>query len=589
MPALVILAIGAVVLGVVVYLAAHVINAVVGFLRHFTLLWRFLAGHPLDGKHRTNATFWQHPTKALHPTAEKSWWHWRQGCHRSAMRVGGTLGVLLVSAGFVFEITLMVVLLGTILLAGFGYCALRVYLVARKWNHYRQVERPLHHALTPVLGGPPARLAIERDRSSVALHLPATFIGDAGAKQAIELAVKEKLGLDDPEVKWQLRGRKPSVTFGKRYYPPLLVTLDAVMADINSAKWHECLWGIAARDARVITSVDVDAPMTGLSMGTGKGKSTVARNALAQFLYHGGLGVVLDYKMFSQRWALDLPNVLYAKTPAQIHATLMWLEWEVNRRNKIADASADIDGNVTADVGPPIYVVCEELNATQGKLAKYYRQNLKQKGDPARSPACEALDELLFIGRQVKVFVLLIGQRLSVKAVSGSGGGGDARENIGCYLMCDPSPSTFKMIGWDHALPAAAGHRGRIQVVTATAVRETQGVLVTGQEAQKLALAGEPADWSAWALEVPDVPGIEAFPYVQVTGADVPEMAGPLAAVRSLDVTLPDAVEAGLFGHRRYEAVRKQFQRDSDAPSPTGKQGNANTYNAEALRAYAGK
>lgn len=457
--------------------------------------------------------------------------------------------------------------------------------------HYAAYHRPLHHTLTELLGDTPRDLAIAADRSAVSFGVPLHFTGTDKEREAIQRAVVEKVGLDDPEVTWQLRGRKPCVTFGRRYHPPGMVHLADVMADIEAAKWHECVWGIAARDARVITSVDADAPMTGLSMGTGKGKSTVARNALAQFLYHGGLGVVLDYKMFSQRWALDLPNVLYAKTPAQIHATLLWLEGEVKRRNEIADGSADIDGNVTADVGAPIYVVCEELNATQGKLAKYWR-SIREKGDPARSPAAEALDELLFIGRQVKVFVLLIGQRLSVKAVSGSGGGGDARENIGCYLMCDPSPATFKMIGWDHPLPPAAGHRGRIQVVTAMSVRETQGVLVTGQQAQKLAMAGTPTTWRELAETVPDVPGIEGGAYGHVTDLIVPDLLGPdgpLAAVRTLEVTLPEAVEAGLFGRRRYEAVRKQFQRDDDAPSPTGKRGNAHTYDAEALRVYATK
>ena len=56
----------------VLYVVAHAVNKIVRFLRHFTLLWRFLAGHPLDGVHRTNATFWRAPTKALHPTADKS-------------------------------------------------------------------------------------------------------------------------------------------------------------------------------------------------------------------------------------------------------------------------------------------------------------------------------------------------------------------------------------------------------------------------------------------------------------------------------------------------------------------------------------
>ena len=95
--------------GVVLYLFAHVMNKVVKFLRHFAILFRFLAGHPLDGTHRHNGTFWQHPTKALHPTADKSWWHWRPGWHRAAMRLGGLLFVAVVGAGLWFATTLTLI------------------------------------------------------------------------------------------------------------------------------------------------------------------------------------------------------------------------------------------------------------------------------------------------------------------------------------------------------------------------------------------------------------------------------------------------------------------------------------------------
>ena len=49
------------------------------------------------------------------------------------------------------------------------------------------------------------------------------------------------------------------------------------------------------------------------------------------------------------------------------------------------------------------------------------------------------------------------------------------------------------------------------------------------------------------------------------------------------------AVDAGVFGRRSYEAVRKAFQRDSNAPSPVGKRGNAHTYDEDAIHEYASK
>ena len=83
----------------------------------------------------------------------------------------------------------------------------------------------------------------------------------------------------------------------------------------------------------------------------------------------------------------------------------------MDRRNRVADVAADIEGNVNANVGPRIFVVAEELNTTMKKLRAYWRRS-RESGDPVRSPALDALDEVMFTGRQVRVNVLMIGQRL---------------------------------------------------------------------------------------------------------------------------------------------------------------------------------
>ena len=40
---------------------------------------KFLAGHPLNGYHRTNATFTRGATKVLDPRGRAHPWHWRPG------------------------------------------------------------------------------------------------------------------------------------------------------------------------------------------------------------------------------------------------------------------------------------------------------------------------------------------------------------------------------------------------------------------------------------------------------------------------------------------------------------------------------
>ena len=170
-------------------------------------------------------------------------------------------------------------------------------------------------------------------------------------------------------------------------------------------------------------------------MGSGDGKSVTARNAACQLAHHGALIVVLDTKMMSQHWAAGLPNVAYARTPAEMHELAIWLAGEVDRRNKVALYSADVEGKVHANVGPRIVGILEELNITQSVLSAYW----KSIGGKGRSPAVVALDVVSYTGRQVNVNLIYIGQRLSAKAVSG--GSGDARENLGVLLMSNPAAS----------------------------------------------------------------------------------------------------------------------------------------------------
>jgi hypothetical protein len=483
-------------------------------------------------------------------------------------------------------------------------------VVERPWQHYWHVHQPLKTTLTELLDGvPPRKLVIEPDRSKTVVGLHRTFTGDDRLRQAIERAVCDKLDIKDLKPTWDMAGRRPQLTLIRVTPPPDRVTLATrcirdgveatILEHIKAAQWHENIWGVGEYAQLVATSIDTESPHTGLSQPSGAGKSIDGRSSLAQMLHHGAIGVVLDYKKMSQKWAEGLPNVAYCKTPAQIHKMLMWLAGgdkggEIGRRNDVADTSADVEGRVTANVGPPIFVLVEELNATQRALDRYYKKYVRGKGDPLRSPAADALDEGLFIGRQVRVFLYLICQRGSVKAVSGSGGGGDARDNIGVWAMYDPSPATFRMIGWDHELPPATGHKGRKQIVTAQWVKESQNIFMSGAEARALATAGVRGVARSDMPFIPrpdgtvpddpddDRPAIEAGqgPDTRVKGTPGPPPG----------ITLDDAVAAGIFGRRSVGAVKKKFQRDDDAPSPVlaGYPGGpAHRYDELALRDYA--
>jgi hypothetical protein len=545
--------------------------------------WRWFTGNPLGGppghpRHRTNAT-WNRPGKQLLHPIPVIRWHWWRRRRRAAIRSGATLGaVVLAWAAAVSLLWTAVVLFLAIAVAavlGAPWAGRR----ARGWQHHRTYVRPLSAAIRAELGAPPERLAITAARDEVVIGLPPEFTGSPRDREAITRAVTVKVGIESPVTAWALEGRKPQVTLTQP--EPLVgkVTFGDIRAAVEAAEEHEIVMGTGYRGASVVLSVDNDSPHLGLSMGSGDGKSTVAKNMAAQMLFHGALVMVLDIKLISHMWARGLPNVSYAGTPAEIDAAMVWLAKEVKRRNGVVQAGADVNGVVHADVGPRIFVIAEELNATQAVLKDWWNEDMEMKG---RSPGSKALERVMFLGRQVHVNVLQIGQRLSVKA----SGSGDARENLGVLVFSDPTAAAWKMLCPQHVMPPATGHLGRLQVVTRKAVRETQSAFGTGREARDLAMAG------TVAVPRPDMPcvGLPAGVPGQLaigsaTGpdhgfvSDAPPLVplGPVGAV-----TLKEAFAAGLFP--TLEAAQKASQRPG-FPAVIGQRGRAHLYDIGDLAA----
>ena len=241
----------------------------------------------------------------------------------------------------------------------------------------------------------------------------------------------------------------------------------------------------------MIRSLGKAVPHWGLSMPSGDGKSVCAELLAAQMLFHGAVCLILDYKVFSHPWALfAMPNVSYAGTPEKIHLTLLWLKGEATERKRRGLEFIQLDGSFSGDVGPVIFVVAEELNATITELKAYWRA----VGGTGESPAVEALREMLFTGRALKIHFLLIAQKLTVAALGGKDSA--ARENCAGILMGgSASAPSWKMLAEDVERQAKQSVPGRHFVVDHGNVTLCQVAYLNpagraGPEARQLALAG---------------------------------------------------------------------------------------------------
>jgi len=536
---------------------------------------------------RSDATFW-----ADGQVTDHAYWGewqarmWRAAGWKKTLAKAATVTVLAVTGwGMLFHRAGAERALAAACGLAAGAGIIRAVRWREDWRHNRNWVHPLNDALPPGV----TVAGITRDRTRTDLAVDPPVVADDQFKQLVTLIVAAKLDLPLTDLKgdWKLHGKRPRAAITLVPPPPGYVSFADIRAIADKAEEHQIVLGIGRKPGEGIISVDSDSPHIGLSMGSGDGKSVTARNAASQLAHHGALIVVLDTKFVSQHWAAGLPNVAIAREPAEIHELALWLYAEVGRRKRLAFLHADVESVVHANPGPRIVGILEELNATQSELSAYHKEN----GGKGRSPAVEALDKVAFIGRQVGVNLLYIGQRLSAKAVSG--GSGDARENLGVLLMSNPAASTWKMLVGDrHALPPATEAQGRLQVVTAKTVTEVQGAYLTGAQAREYATSGDVAVPPA---DMPCVGGLAPLGTPERAAQNVPDMQaieghGPdLHIVRDSPghpslpprITIREALEEGISGPT-YDAVRKALARARDdglpVPPVIGRRGNAEEY-----------
>ena len=570
----------------------------------------FLSGDPMDGQLRTNAGFFRPPTKALHPRAHASFWHWRPGWHRAAARVGTITLAASLGYGLIWHRTATLVTIAACVVSVIIFIAWRIYRGIRSWaractwdrehpwksagsaavipwQHYVHYRRPLTYGLTADLGAPPSKVAVRLDRSAATIYLPAEFTGSDKGREAVTRAVAAKLALEAPEAAWKLHGRRPRVTYTLTEPPPRYLTWDDVAADIASAKPAELVSGGGKRGAIVKVSLELDSPHFGDAAGTGAGKSQQAAFRMVQCLRRGDIVLILDAKRFSHPWTFKdmdaeyglLPNVAYCRTVTDLHDAMVWLGGELDRRNAVAERTITAKGDVRGDVGPRLWIIAEEMNLAHGALKQYWAE-IRGPDDPKRSPAFAGLGAVSFAGRAVKMHLNVIGQMLRADVL----GGGDVRENIGVRMLARYTQNSWKMQAGDIPMPPPSRVPGRWQQIASGEVTEVQVPYVDMEQARELAVGGLV---TACPPGMPGRAGVMSVPRLALPpGVSDQRIVQGQCEEIATGLTVKEAVAEGIFGQRSIDTARKRVQRAG--LEPAGQRGDGSyTYDRAALFAAA--
>ncbi|MER6405949.1 hypothetical protein ABT269_20925 [Streptomyces viridosporus] len=131
----------------------------------------------------------------------------------------------------------------------------------------------------------------------------------------------------------------------------------------------------------------------------------------------------------------------------------------------------------------------EEINATMKQLARYW-ERIRESGDPKVSPAVDALNEILYMGRQLRMHVLLVAQSATARAL----GGPEVREQFATRILARYSVNAWRMLAPEvHPAPKSTKHHDRAQVVIGGSARKTQVLFFTETEAREWATTGKKA------------------------------------------------------------------------------------------------
>lgn len=403
---------------------------------------------------------------------------------------------------------------------------------------------------------------IERVPGGIRVWLPPWTHWNAGLKRQLVDIVASRLGVDDPVASWRTKGAEPSVTIRARPKVPPTVLWREVTELIAATSDTRPLLGLGVGGRPVYLDLELDSPHLAISAGTGAGKSVLAATVLTQALHRGAVAVVIDVKRHSHRWCYGLPGVAYARDIRDCHDALVAVGEEARRRNVVSD-------DPSADVGPRMIVLVEELNSTITQLGWFW-ESTRAKGDPKTSPAIVALREVLFMGRAVRVNLIAIAQQLSARAI----GGGESRENLGTRALARATDRSWAMLAPQITpIPPRSRIPGRWHVVTGDDVAEVQVAFATDQEARAYARAGVVSQSQPPAIQGPDRE--KRLGHV-APGATPVGLREALPLLPGLEMSLA--------------AIRKARERDPRFPQPLGGVNGAAVYDlAELARWKAGR
>ncbi len=538
------------------------------------LLWRWAVGHHLV-RPRTNYGGLRRATTTASHAHTVTWW----GHASMATRAGVRWLSLAVLAGGLYGYwrhpVATLVILAICLVTGLATLALRLAKIWRRWRHTRQVVHPLATALAPML-----ELSVQETHQ--AIHLPTTYstivdgpIGHISLPDAypaspeqrktVEHLIRSRLPVEI-ETTWQTTRRPMRLQLTASPPPPDKVPWASMLPALDECPKGEVVIGLDKKRQIYRGSFNCDDPHWGMSVGSGRGKSTFLQVTAAQILHQdpNASATIIDPKITSLDALAGIPGVTIANNPRDVEG--MWAAIddyvrEMERRLNV------LSEDPTAEF-PIALLIIDELNQFSAMTSAVWKEK-KEKGDPSTAPIWMRIASVLWMGRVARCHCILVGQRLDERATGGIG----LRDSLGFRGLGGFRPQTWMMLIGTTPIPRSQKQRGRWIYSDGQEETWIQNIYGTPQEIRDYALSGRRPELST----VPDQRAL--FPVEdppQGTGTPALEagrwIVGLAAAADYLGITV--------------DALKKRRQRDPNRFPAEHRHGNQPAWLSTSLDGY---
>lgn len=401
-------------------------------------VYRFVAGHPMDGHYRTDARFFRRGTRLL-AKVEVHRWSYLPGWQRSAWRFAGVLAVLAGAWGYAFHRERLYVALSASAALAALYASWRLWEAWQRHEVARDYLRPLHAVLAPMLGLPSTTRPTDyltvpktyrtKEETPAVIRLPSGFNPAPANKDQVSNAAMSYLRINDDntDVTFHMSAN-PTLELKMAPQPPNRVLWADYTDLMLKLPAGQIFVGLQARNAPYIRDFNVgEVVHGGFSVNTGGGKSNAAMTWISQMLHSDPRVLVtfVDPKQSALPACLiGVPGYSLANDPDNIPE--MWDVIERFEREIIRRRRARID-DPTMEF-PLMYLILDELSEFMD-MSREFWEEVKEEPErygyegklPKRPPIIRSIARILRMSREYGGRVLVFTQRLDNASTGGIG------------------------------------------------------------------------------------------------------------------------------------------------------------------------